>query len=220
MFFKPDGLRVYLSCANNQRLYEYTMTTAWDLSTATFTRSGATSGGTHALTFNSDGSVVYISSLSNNKIWAFSLSTPWDASTTSAYFDSLLPNAPSTQPRSLDFNSDHTKLYVGLTGGTPRFARFETANQGNYNRMNKTQLDAVTDPNHYTLGNTLDLMIALRVDSQTSNVPTADGVTINYDAAALNQGAVLGTDYDFDFPANNKVRITSNAAQNLKIRVV
>jgi len=220
MFFKPDGLRVYLTCITNQRLYEYTMTTAWDLSTATFTRSGATSAGTHALTFNSDGSVAYISSLSNNKIWAWSLSTPWDASTTSAYFDALLPSSPSTQPASLDFNSDHTKLYVGLSGGTAQFARFETANQGNHNRMNKTQLDAVTDPNHYTLGDSLDLMMALRVNTATTDVPTADGVTINYDAAALNQGAVLGTDYDYDFPDSTTVRITSNAAQNLKIRVV
>jgi len=132
----------------------------------------------------------------------------------------LLPSAPSTQPKELTFNSDHTKLYVAFQGGTAQFARFETANQGNHNRMNKTQLDAVTDPNHYTLGDTLDLMIALQVSTTTADVPTADGVTINYDAEALNQGAVLGTDYDYDFPANNKVRITSNAAQNLKIRVV
>ncbi len=93
-------------------------------------------------------------------------------------------------------------------------------NSSSLNTMNKTQLDAVTDPNHYTLGDTLDLMIALRVDSQTSDVPTADGVTINYDAETLNQGAVLGTDYDYDFPDSTTVRFTSNASQNLKIRVV
>jgi hypothetical protein len=86
--------------------------------------------------------------------------------------------------------------------------------------MDKTQLDAVADGSHFTLGNTLDLMIALKQDTASASLPTSDGVTINYDAEALNQGAVLGTDYDFDFPANNKVRITSNAAQNLKIRVV
>ena len=63
-------------------------------------------------------------------------------------------------------------------------------------------------------------MIALRMDTAASTLPTSDGVTLNYDAASLNEGAVLGTDYDFFFPANNKVQIKSLAAQNLKVRVV
>ena len=59
-----------------------------------------------------------------------------------------------------------------------------------------------------------------RMDTASASSPTADGVTINYDAASLNQGAVLGTDYDYDFPNSTTVRVTSNAAQNLKVRVV
>jgi hypothetical protein len=100
------------------------------------------------------------------------------------------------------------------------YALQEALGATSVNRMDKTQLDAVADGSHFTLGDTLDLMIALKQDTASASLPTSDGVTINYDAEALNQGAVLGTDYDFDFPANNKVRITSNAAQNLKIRVV
>jgi len=72
-----------------------------------------------------------------------------------------------------------------------------------FNRMDKTQLDAVPDANHFATGTSLDLMIALRMD-----------------AAALNEGAVLGTDYDFFFPSSTKVQIKSLAAQNLKVRVV
>jgi hypothetical protein len=53
-----------------------------------------------------------------------------------------------------------------------------------------------------------------------STVPSSDGVAINYDANVLNKGAVLGTDYDFDAPAQNKVRITALASNNLKVRVV
>ena len=81
------------------------------------------------------------------------------------------------------------------------------------NRMDKTQLDAVADANHFTLGNSLDLMIALRMDTAASTLPTSDGVTLNYDAAVLNEGAVLGTDYDFFFPANNKVQIKSSRTE-------
>lgn len=87
------------------------------------------------------------------------------------------------------------------------------------NRMDKTQLDAVTDPNHIALGNDLDLAIVFNMTSG-STVPSSDGVAINYDATVLNKGAVLGTDYDFDAPAQDKVRITALAGNNLKVRVV
>jgi hypothetical protein len=66
----------------------------------------------------------------------------------------------------------------------------------------------------------LDLMIGLYLGSASSDVPSSDGVSINYDATTLNQGAVLGTDYDYDFPDSTTVRVTSNATQNLKVRVV
>jgi len=45
-------------------------------------------------------------------------------------------------------------------------------------------------------------------------------VSINYDANVLNKGAILGTDYDYDAPAQNKVRITALTGNNLKVRVV
>ena len=87
------------------------------------------------------------------------------------------------------------------------------------NQMDKTQLDAVTDPNHIALGDDLDLAIVFNMTSG-STVPSSDGVAINYDANVLNKGAVLGTDYDFDAPTQNSVRITALAGNNLKVRVV
>jgi hypothetical protein len=85
--------------------------------------------------------------------------------------------------------------------------------------MDKTQLDAVTDPNHIALGDDLDLAIIFNMTSGTT-VPSSDGVAINYDANVLNKGAVLGTDYDFDAPAGDEARITALTAGNFKVRVV
>jgi hypothetical protein len=87
------------------------------------------------------------------------------------------------------------------------------------NQMDKAQIDAVTDGSHFTLGDTLDLAIVPYLAS-AGTAPTSDGLSINYDAAALNKGAILGTDYDYDMPATDKVRITSLATQNLKVRIV
>jgi hypothetical protein len=85
--------------------------------------------------------------------------------------------------------------------------------------MNKAQLDAVADGNHFPLGNTLDLMIAVQMASGTT-APKSDGVSINYDAAALNRQAINGTDYEAEFPSTTSVKIKSLAAQNLKVRVL
>jgi hypothetical protein len=88
------------------------------------------------------------------------------------------------------------------------------------NQMNKTQLDAIPDANHFTLANDLDLAIIMTQGSGATSLPSSDGVAINYDAAVLNQGAIHGTDYTFDAPAQNKVRLTSVNAANLKVRIV
>ena len=87
------------------------------------------------------------------------------------------------------------------------------------NRMDKAQLDAVTDANHFTLGNTLDLMIAVSCATGTI-APKSDGVSINYDAATLVRQAAAGTDYEAEFPSSTSVKIKSLAAQNLKVRVI
>jgi len=50
--------------------------------------------------------------------------------------------------------------------------------------------------------------------------PLSDGVTIEYQVEALVRQAINGTDYEVEFPALNKVKIKSLAAQNLKIRVI
>lgn len=121
------------------------------------------------------------------------------------------------------YNSNTTYGSTTWTNATTNdefYALQQALGATSVNRMDKTQLDAVADGSHFTLGNTLDLMIALKQTTDVLPAPTSDGVTINYDAEALQQGAILGTDYDYQFPNSTTVELTSNAAQNLKIRVV
>jgi hypothetical protein len=90
------------------------------------------------------------------------------------------------------------------------------------NQMDKTQLEAVADSNHFTLGDYLDLAIILKWNGEPLpvSVPYSQGVTINYDANVLNEVAVQGTDYDFDYPETTKVRVTALTAGNYKVRIV
>jgi DNA-binding beta-propeller fold protein YncE len=198
----PTGTKVHAYDYGTRYLYEYDLSTAWDMSTASYNNVSvsldpqpSSAGYGQPTTIHLDYTSGYLYAMRSERLFE------WSGFTTTT-----LPYSTTTTWANSTTNDEFYALQQALS----------LAN----NRMDKTQLDAVTDPNHYTLGDTLDLAIALRMDTASASSPTADGVTINYDAASLNQGAVLGTDYDYDFPDSTTVRVTSNAAQNLKIRVV
>jgi len=220
IFFKTDGTKMYIVGSSGVEINEYDLSTAWDISSASFLQNFSLSSQDTAPTgmfLSSDGLKMYMSGDTGNDINYYTLSTAWDISSAS-FVENFSVSSQTTSPSAVFFKSDGTTMYVTGSNNTGVF-QYTTSITGNFNRMNSTQLDAVTDPNHYTLGDTLDLAIMLYTASAGS-IPESDGVSINYDAEALNQGAVVGTDYDYDFPDSTTVRVTSNAAQNLKIRVV
>jgi len=248
--FSGDGTKLYMANASNKYINQYSLSTAWDLSTISYDskyldlNSEFSTNGLYGITINGDGTRVYAATYSEAYIYQYNLSTAYDIST-ATYSNTFFDVSGQVAPTSMFFKPDGHKLYTtgfvtdtiyqysttessygtsttwtNATTNDEFYALQQALGATEFNRMDKTQLDAIPDGSHFTLGNTLDLMIALKQDTASTTTASSDGVTINYDAATINQGAVLGTDYDFDFPANNKVRITSNAAQNLKIRVV
>jgi hypothetical protein len=250
--FKYDGTRMWVLGNNTKYIYQFDLSTAWDVSTASYnnvsflTTSAGLVSAPKGIVVKSDGSELYMIDSDYDRIRIYEFGTDFDLSTLTYSNNSFDHTGQTTNPRDVTFSADGQKMYVlesanyvyqystdttaisyststtwtDATTNDEFYALQQALGATSVNRMDKTQLDAVADGSHFTLGDTLDLMIALKQDTSTGFTPNSDGVSINYDAEALNQGAVLGTDYDFDFPANNKVRITSNAAQNLKIRVV
>ena len=217
--FNSDGTKMFIVGATNDSVYEYTLSTAFNISTASFVDSfSLTSQGTGAqdLFFNADGTKMFVADLAEDAIFEYTLTTGFDISTASYANNSFSVAAQEPSVRSIAFSSDGTKMFV--TGNNSNaVSQYTTLSYTN--QMDKTQLDAVTDPNHIALGDDLDLSIIFNMTSGTT-VPSSDGVAINYDANVLNKGAVLGTDYDFDAPAGDEVRITALTAGNFKVRVV
>lgn len=118
MHFKPDGTQVYLaSTAPNDEVLQYSLSTAWDLSTISYdsksfsTASQSTSP--FGLYFKTDGTKMYVlSSVPNDTLFQYSLSTAWDVSTASYDSVSLDVSSVAPAPYGLDFNLDGTRLYV------------------------------------------------------------------------------------------------------------
>lgn len=113
MFFKPDGLNLFVVSnydTSNRKVVDYSLSTAWDLSTA------STSGSTSllissyvstGLTFSSDGKVLFL--VESDDIVQFTLSTAWDLSTASFYSDT---DVSSSSYLGVTIKSDDTKLYA------------------------------------------------------------------------------------------------------------
>jgi sugar lactone lactonase YvrE len=217
--FNTDGTKMFVVGFGSDTVFEYDLSTGFDVSSAAYNSVSfsvaAQDTVPQGLAFSANGTKMFIVGGSGDDVNEYSLSTAFDISTAS-FVSNFSVSSQDTNPFGIAFNTDGTKMFI-VGAGTASVYQYTTGSMPN--QMDKTQLDAVTDPNHIALGDDLDLSIIFNMTSGTT-VPSSDGVAINYDANVLNKGAVLGTDYDFDAPTTSSVRITALAANNLKVRVV
>ena len=87
--FKPDGTKMFVTGSTGDDINEYSLSTPWDVSTASFVQSKGTGDSTqYSVTFTSDGTKMYTSGATLDRIREWDLSTPWDVSTAVFYQDS------------------------------------------------------------------------------------------------------------------------------------
>lgn len=112
--FKPDGTKMYVMGNSNKTVYQYSLSTAWDLSTASYdTKSFSVNSqetNPETVAFSSDGTKMYAAGQTAAQIFQYTLSTPWDVSTASYDSVSLNP-ADSLYNISIVFSPDGTKMY-------------------------------------------------------------------------------------------------------------
>ena len=115
--FKPDGTKMYIVGSTGDAVYQYSLSTAWDLSTASYDSVSFSVSAQDtfplAVTFKPDGTKMYISGTTNDRIYQYSLSTAWDLSTASYDSVSFSVSAQEANPAGLTFKPDGTKMYVG-----------------------------------------------------------------------------------------------------------
>jgi sugar lactone lactonase YvrE len=119
LFFKPDGTAMYVVGSGSDTVREYTLSTAWNISTASYTRgfSVATEDAEpHGLFFKPDGTAMYVVGRTGVDVNQYTLSTAWDVSTAS-YLQNFSVSAQETVPNGVSFKADGTAMYVvGSTG--------------------------------------------------------------------------------------------------------
>lgn len=123
LFFNPDGTKMYVSDGNvGTVLYEYDLSTAWDLSTRAVNQSkNFNAQVTYLATvyFRSDGLKLFIcdnGSVTDNELIEYDMSVAWDISTTT-FLQRKSIHAQDAQPEGLYFRPDGMKVFiVGLSG--------------------------------------------------------------------------------------------------------
>ena len=119
LFFKSDGTKFYIIGTSTDTVYQYSCSTAWDISTASYDSvsfSASQETSPHELFFKSDGTKFYIVGIGSRRVYQYSCSTAWDVSTASYDSVSFSVNEQETSPRGLFFKSDGTEFYI--VGGT------------------------------------------------------------------------------------------------------
>jgi sugar lactone lactonase YvrE len=203
MSFGDGGTKLYVieNVASNDSVYQYTLTTAYDISTASYASKSfdvSTQDATpFEVRFKPDGTKMYIVGNTADKVSQYTLSTAWDVSTAS--YDSVDFVQQDSEPTGLEFSSDGTKMYTIGTGA-------DTVYQ-------------------YTLTTAWDLSTAgyssdfFSIASQDS---TPGGVTFNSNGTKMyvsgqNTDTVyeydLGTAWDVNTASYNSVSFSVNAQE-------
>lgn len=113
--FKTDGTKMYIVGISSDRVFQYSLTTPWDLSTASYDSVSfsvnAQDSNPQDVTFRTDGTRMYVVGQAD-AIHQYALSSPWDVSTAS-----FTKSLAVTDPRSVAFKPDGSRLYHPIFSG-------------------------------------------------------------------------------------------------------
>ena len=112
--FKPDGTKMWIVGTVNDRVYQYSLSTAWDMSTASYDSVSVSLASEDTqpedIRFNPTGTKMYTVGNASNAIDQWSISA-WNITTASHDYD-MIVSAQDFNPSDFSFNDDGTKVYV------------------------------------------------------------------------------------------------------------
>ena len=166
--FNNDGTKMFIVGGTLDFVYEWTLTTGFDISTATYAgnaeafdifknnRNGFGDGQSRGIHFNTDGTKMFVVGNNFDEINEYSLSTGFDISSggnsISAFTASEdISSTVGAFPQGIEFNTDGTKMFVTESTGSNQLHEFTLTTGFNLSTM-------VNDGTHVTsdvLGDTL-----------------------------------------------------------------
>ena len=128
IYFKPDGTKMYVAGNEGDDITEWTLSTAWDISTASYAQGFSVSSQEtfpSGVFFNPDGTKMYVIGLVSDNVNEYDLSTGWDVSTAS-YLQNFSVSSQDGIPTGIFFKSDGSKMYI-IGNATDTIYQYSTA---------------------------------------------------------------------------------------------
>jgi hypothetical protein len=112
---------MFIMGGTTDTVYQYTLGTAWDVSTAAYASKSfsvtAQETAPTGLWFKPDGTVMYVVGTTTDSVYQYDLSTAWDVSTASYSGVSYSVVTQETSPQQVNLSADGLKMWVmGSTG--------------------------------------------------------------------------------------------------------
>ncbi len=116
MCFNDDGTKMYVCGESSDKVYQYSLSSAYDLSTASYDSVSldvsSQQGAPRSVVFNNDGSALYIVGTSAAAVHQYTLSTEYDLSTGSYASKTVSVSTQELYPCGVIFNNDGASMYV------------------------------------------------------------------------------------------------------------
>jgi hypothetical protein len=126
--FNADGTKMFIIGTGSDSVYQYSLSTPFNLSTASYDSVSFSVAGQEAspfcVTFFGDGTKMFILGL-NNRVYEYSLSTPFNVSTASYNVVNFSVAGQDTATRSVVFSADFTKMFM-VGRGADRVYQYTT----------------------------------------------------------------------------------------------
>jgi len=110
--FNSDGTKMYKSEYSTNKIYQYSLSSAWDVSTCSYDGVSedviAQGGQAQDVVFNDDGTKMYVAEEVNHAVDQYTLGTGWDLETVTYASKTCVTGAVN----GFDFNDDGTKLFI------------------------------------------------------------------------------------------------------------
>lgn len=119
LFFRGDGLRMYVAGSTDDRVHEYNLSTAWNISTASYSRLKNVSTEVSVpsgLFFRPNGTHMYVADSTNDDITEYALSAAWDV-TSATYVSEFSVASQGSAPVGVAFDQDGFRMYVAERAG-------------------------------------------------------------------------------------------------------
>jgi hypothetical protein len=114
--FSTDGTKLFMSGASGDNVYQFSLSTAYDISTLSYDSVtldvSAKEATSRDVFISSDGAELYVVGSSSDSVHQYSLSTANDLST-ATFSNSFSVSSQTSNPYAIYITSDGTKMYIG-----------------------------------------------------------------------------------------------------------